>query len=62
MTFILMFGLFKIDPKKKKQQHYEKLMREARDIQRSGDLKLYAKKIVEAEVLAEEIEEMNRHN
>ena len=57
-----MFGLFKIDPKKKKQQHYEKLMREARDIQRSGDLKLYAKKMVEAEVLAEEIEEMNRHN
>ena len=31
-------------------------MKEARDIQRSGDLKLYATKISEAEDLAREIE------
>ena len=50
-----MFGLFKADPLKKKQKEYAKLMDEAKDIQRSGDLKLYAKKIEAAEALADEI-------
>ena len=54
-----MFGLFKKNPLKKKQSEYERLMLEARDIQRSGDLKLYAKKMAEAEELALEIQKLN---
>jgi len=53
-----MLGLFKNDPLKKLRKEYEKRMLEARDIQRSGDLKLYAKKIEEAEKLAEEIQNL----
>ena len=52
-----MFSLFKKDPLKKLTTQYQKLMEEARDIQRSGDLKLYAKKIEEAEAVAKEIDQ-----
>ena len=51
-----MFTLFKKDPSKKLKKQYAKLMEEARDIQRSGDLKLYADKILEAEEIAKQIE------
>jgi hypothetical protein len=45
-----MFGLFKKkDEKALLQQKYEKLMQEARDIQRSGDMKAFALKSAEAE-------------
>ena len=53
-----MLSLFKKDPVKKLTKQYLKLMEEARDIQRSGDLKLYAKKIEEAEKLAQEIDKL----
>lgn len=51
-----MFGLFKKDPVKALEQEYRKLMEEAMHIQRSGDLKAYAVKIVEAEEIAKKIE------
>ncbi|MDH3709212.1 MAG: DUF6435 family protein [Cyclobacteriaceae bacterium] len=51
-----MFTLFKKNPIKKLNRQYQKLMEEARDIQRTGDLKLYAQKIEEAELVAQEIE------
>ncbi|MGI9545505.1 MAG: DUF6435 family protein [Cyclobacteriaceae bacterium] len=54
-----MLGLFKKDPQKKLRKKYEKRMLEARDIQRSGDLKLYAKKMEEAEQLAQEIQNLS---
>ena len=41
---------------KRLSSKYQKLMKEARDIQRSGDLKLYARKISAAEAVAQEIE------
>jgi len=55
-----MFSFLKKDPVKKLNRQYQKLMEEARDIQRSGDLKLYARKIEEAEAVAKQIEELSR--
>ena len=45
----------KRDPLKKLQKNYERLMREARDIQRNGDIQAYAAKVDEAEKIAEQI-------
>lgn len=56
-----MFGLFgKKDPTKKLQKQYMKLMEEATELQRKGDIQGYAKKSEEAEKLMEEIEEMKK--
>lgn len=54
-----MFGLFKSDPAKKLRKEYELLLEQARDIQRSGDLKAYARKLEEAERIWEQIEKIN---
>jgi hypothetical protein len=51
-----MFSLFKSDPVKKLTRKYKRLMEEARDIQRTGDLRLYAQKISQAEDIAQQIE------
>jgi hypothetical protein len=50
-----MFGLFKKDPVKKLEKKHKQLMEEAMNIQRSGDLRLYAKKIEEAEKVEQKI-------
>ena len=46
-----MFGLFRKDPAKKLEKEYQKLMVEAMQLQRKGDIKGYAQKIAEAEAL-----------
>jgi hypothetical protein len=51
-----MLGLFKSDPSKKLRKQYERLLEEARDLQRSGDLRAYSKKLVEAEEIARQLE------
>ena len=51
-----MFGFLRKDPLSPLRKKYRKLMEEAMHIQRSGDLKLYAVKMQEAEQLAQEIE------
>lgn len=51
-----MFGLFKKNPTKKMEQEYRIMMEEARDIQRSGDLRAYSRKLEEAEELMKKIE------
>lgn len=51
-----MFNFFKKDPSKKLEKKYLQLMEAARDIQRSGDLKLYAQKIEEAEAVQRQLE------
>lgn len=51
-----MFGIFKKDPVKALEQEYRKLMEEAMNIQRTGDLRAYAAKIVEAEEVAKKID------
>jgi hypothetical protein len=45
-----MFGwLRKKDPKTELQRRYEALMREARDLQRGGDIVSYSAKVAEAD-------------
>jgi hypothetical protein len=51
-----MFSLFKSDPVKKLETKRIKLLEEAMHIQRSGDLRLYAEKIVIIDQLEKEIE------
>jgi hypothetical protein len=53
-----MFGLFKKKPVKKLEKEYSALMEKARDVQRSGDLKTYAKMIAESEEILKKIEEL----
>ncbi|MCB0661373.1 MAG: Lacal_2735 family protein [Saprospiraceae bacterium] len=55
-----MFGLFKKDPAKNLRKQYDLLLEEARDIQRSGDLKAYARKLEEAESIWAEIEKIKQ--
>jgi hypothetical protein len=51
-----MFGLFKKDPVKALEKKYEKLLEEAMQLQRGGDIKGYAAKMAEAEEVQKEIE------
>lgn len=51
-----MFGLFKSNPIDKLKKKTSKLYAEATEVQRSGDLKLYAKKMKEIDELEKEIE------
>ncbi len=55
-----MFGFFKKDPAKKLEKEYRRLLEEARDIQRSGDVKSAALKYDEAEKLADKLEAMRK--
>ena len=57
-----MFGLFKKDPTKKLKKEYEALLEKARDIQRSGDLKHYARVMEESEELWKKIEQIRAQN
>lgn len=51
-----MFGLFKKDPIKKLQKEYENIMAKAMEVQRSGDLKEYAKMIDKSEEILKKME------
>jgi hypothetical protein len=51
-----MFSFLKSDPVKKLETKRKKLLEEAMHIQRSGDLKLYAQKMVAIDQLEKEIE------
>ncbi len=53
-----MFGLFKTNPVDKLRKKASKLYAEATEVQRSGDLKLYAKKMKEIDDLEKEIESL----
>jgi hypothetical protein len=53
-----MFGLFKKDPAKKLQEQYARMLEEARDLQRKGDIKGFAQKSAEAEEILKKIEEL----
>jgi len=53
-----LFGFLKKDPVQTLEKQYAKLMEEAMHIQRSGDLKAYARKIEEAEAVQQEIEKL----
>jgi len=51
-----MFSFFKTDPVKKLEQQRKKMLEEAMHVQRSGDLKSYARKMEEIDKLEKEIE------
>lgn len=53
-----MFGFFKKDPVKKLEKEYLVLMEKAMEIQRSGDLKHYARIIAESETIQMKIQEL----
>ena len=55
---LFMFGLFKKDPIKKLEKNYLALMEKAMEIQRSGDLKHYARLIEESEMIQMKIQEL----
>jgi hypothetical protein len=55
-----MFGLFKKDPAKKLQEKRSRLLKEAMEIQRSGDLKLYALRMKEIDDLEKDIESLGK--
>lgn len=50
-----MFGFFKKDPVKKLEKKYAALMTKAMEVQRSGDLREYAKLIEESETIQNKI-------
>ena len=51
-----MFGLFKKDPAKKLEKQHRKLLEEAMQLQRGGDIKGYAAKMAEAEEVEKQLE------
>lgn len=55
-----MFNFFKKDPAKKLHKLYLQKMEEARDLQRSGDIKAFAQKSAEAEEIMQQIEALKR--
>ncbi|MTI22519.1 Lacal_2735 family protein [Fulvivirga sp. RKSG066] len=55
-----MFGLFKSDPVKKMKKKRSKLLADAVEVQRSGDLKAYAAMMKEADDLDKEIEALEK--
>lgn len=57
-----MFPFLKSDPIKKMEAKRAKLLEEAMHIQRSGDLKLYAAKMVVIDLLEKEIEALHAKN
>ena len=55
-----MFGLFKKDPVKALEKEYTTLMEKAMTIQRSGDLKHYARLMEEAEGIQQKITDLKK--
>ena len=53
-----MFSIFKKDPMKKLNQHYEAKLEQAMLAQRNGDIKGYAMITAEAELIADQIREL----
>ena len=51
-----MFRIFKKNPINKLEKEYAKLMEEAMQIQRGGDIKGYAAKVAQAEEVAKQID------
>lgn len=56
-----MFNLFKKDPAKKLREQYAKILEEARDLQRKGDIKGFAQKTAEAEEVLKQIEKLTQN-
>ena len=55
-----MFGFLKRDPISKLEAEYRKLLEEARDLQRNGDIKGFAAKTAQAEDVAGRLEALKK--
>jgi hypothetical protein len=55
-----MFNLFKKDPASALEKEYRALLEKARDAQRSGDIKLYAKLTDESEQVLTRIQHLKK--
>ena len=55
-----MFGLFKKDPAAKLEKEYKKLLTEAMELQRNGDIQGYALKTEQAEKLEKQLAELKK--
>ena len=53
---LTMFSLFKKNPSKKLEKEYNRLLEQARDAQRSGDIKLFATLSAQAEEVWKQVE------
>lgn len=51
-----MFGFFRQDPLKKLEAQYARLLEQARDLQRQGDIQAFAQKSAEADAVLQEIQ------
>ncbi|MEM7504240.1 MAG: DUF6435 family protein [Pseudomonadota bacterium] len=54
-----MFSLFKKNPTKKLEQQHAKLLEQAMQAQRNGDIRTYSKLTAEAEEVFEQIERLS---
>lgn len=59
-TIQAMFNFFKKDPAKALEKKYLKLMEEAMQLQRNGDIKGYAAKVAEAEEVQKQLEALSK--
>lgn len=55
-----MFGFFKTNPADKLQKQYLQKLEQARDLQRNGDIKGFAKLTAEAEEMMKQIEALKQ--
>ena len=55
-----MFGLFKSDPTKKLEKEYAKLLEEAMNAQRNGNIELYGELSQKADNILKEIDEIKK--
>jgi len=55
-----MFGFFKSNPADKLQKQYLQKLEQARDLQRNGDIKGFAKLTAEAEAIMKQIEDLKK--
>ncbi len=56
-----MFGLFKSNPEEKLKKQYQQKLEQARDLQRNGDIKGFAKLTAEAEDIMKQIEALKKN-
>ena len=53
-----MFGIFRSRPLKKLEAEYRRLMEDARNLQRNGDILAFAQKTAEAEAIGRKLDEL----
>ncbi len=55
-----MFGLFKGDPKKKLEEEYARILTQAVEAQRNGEIELYGEITVKSEEVLKKIEDLEK--